>query len=410
MNPRMSRQTRGSSGRLRQPFGSELGRSALLAALLLAALLGPVRRGPATAGAQEPSRVTLDFEEEAADSVTGEGAEARRREGDYRVRSNDIVRFGENVIIEADERVRGDVVAIGGSIRVRGYVEGDVVSVGGSVIIESTGEVRGEAISVGGRVEELGQGRLRGSSVTLPGKRHFDDWSGSSRAWRETGGIVGALVWLGFLLLFGWIATRVASARLLAVRDYLSANALSSFLWGLGALVLFVPMLLVVVFAVILLCITIVGIPLAIALLLGYVVGFALLMVAGYLCGSLALGHRIAPRLARGGQEASQGRAMLYGILGGFGLIAVGKVLHSIWLLGPLFPAIGGILSVLGWIVGWLALVMGMGALLASGGGGLTTFRWARVTGPAPTSPAASPASPSPPGPAEPGPPALPAS
>jgi hypothetical protein len=53
--------------------------------------------------------------------------------------SDDIVRFGEHIVIEEDEEVMGDVVAIGGSIDVRGKVMGDVVSVGGSLNVAPTG-------------------------------------------------------------------------------------------------------------------------------------------------------------------------------------------------------------------------------------------------------------------------------
>ena len=68
-------------------------------------------------------------------------------------------------------------------------------------------EVRGEAISVGGKVEETGRGRLRGSSVTLPGKDKWEDWSGGSGRWRHGRSAVGHIVWLGFLLFFGWLAS-----------------------------------------------------------------------------------------------------------------------------------------------------------------------------------------------------------
>jgi hypothetical protein len=304
------------------------------------------------------------------------------------------------------------VVVIGGSIRVRGYVEGDVVSIGGSVVIEPSGEVRGEAISVGGRVDQQGSGRLRGSSVTIPGRREIGDWTGRHRSWDDAGRILGGLVWLGFLLLFGWLATRLGPARLAAVRGYLGAHPLASFLWGIGAFVLFVPMLLVVVFAAVLLCITIIGIPLAIALLLGYFVAFGLLLVAGFLAGSSALGHRLAPRLARGGGlPVSELRAMTIGLLAGFGLVVAGRILKSIWLVGPLFPALGGLVAVIGWIVASAVLFLGVGALLASGVGGLTQFRWSRMA-PPPPGVAPSPAAPPPeaPPPAPPGPPALPAS
>lgn len=359
------------------------------------------------AGAQS-TRVTLDFDEGDADTVTT--GTAPRRPGEYRVRSNDMVRFGESVVIESNERVRGDVVVFGGTIRVRGYVDGDAVSVGGSVIIEDGGEVRGEAISVGGHVEEHGQGRLRGTSLTLPGGRDWDDLRHSRRVHLGSDGFIGALIWLVFLLLFGWLATHLAPARLGVVRQRLQESPLSCFLWGLGAFVLFVPALLVVIIAFALLCITIIGIPLAIALLLGYFVGFALLLVAGYLVGSSALGAWLAPRFARAAPAPSETRLMLFGILGGFGLIVLGKLLKSIWLAGALLDPLGGLLAAIGWIVSLLAVFLGTGALLSSGFG-VAQLRWVRRTPPGvpPVSPPGAPVPPSPSVP-PPAPPALPAS
>ena len=360
------------------------------------------------AGAQESTRVTLDFDEGDADTVTTDTVPGRS--GEYRVRSNDIVRFGESVVIEANERIRGDVVVLGGTIRVRGYVDGDVVSIGGSVIIEDGGEVRGEAISVGGHVEEHGKGRLRGTSLTVPGGEDWED-KRSRRDFGSSHDFVGALVWLVFLLLFGWLATHLAPARLAVVRGRLREGPLSSFLWGLGAFVCFVPALLVVIFAAILLCITIIGIPLGIALLLGYIVGFALLLVAGYLVGSSALGAWLAPRFTKGTAAPTETRLMVVGILGGFGLVVLGELLQSIWLAGALLGPLGGLFSVIGFIVSSLAVFLGTGALLSSGFG-IATLRWVRRTpvGPPQASPPSSPVAPAPPEPATPPPPALPAS
>ena len=365
---------------------------------ILALLLGIAwsQAGPGLVGPAHAQRVTLEFDEDDSDSTTT--GTVPGRSGTYRVRSNDMVRFGESVVVESDERIRGDVVVFGGSIRVRGYVDGDAVSVGGSVIIEDGGEVRGEAISVGGQVEEHGEGRLRGTSLTLPGS----DWKDVRHRRRYDFGLaenfIGALIWLAFLLFFGWLATHLAPTRLALVRQQLRENPLASFLWGLAAFVLFVPALLVVVFAAVLLMITILGIPLGIALLLGYPVAFALLLVAGYLVGSSALGAWLAPRLGYRAEVPSEARLMVIGILGGFGLVAVGKLLKALWFVG----FFGGLFTTIGWIVASLAVFMGTGALLSSGFG-VASLRWVRRTPPAvPPSP---PGAPPPPSPAPPGPP-----
>jgi len=47
--------------------------------------------------------------------------------------SNDLVRFGQDIVIPAGKVIEGNVVTLGGSITVYGRVKGDCTAVGGSV-------------------------------------------------------------------------------------------------------------------------------------------------------------------------------------------------------------------------------------------------------------------------------------
>src|SRR5438309_727334 len=65
-------------------------------------------------------------------------------------RSSDRVHIGGSVTVDADETIDGDVVAIGGSARVRGEVRGEVVAIGGYVELGPNAIVR-KGITVVGR-------------------------------------------------------------------------------------------------------------------------------------------------------------------------------------------------------------------------------------------------------------------
>ncbi len=79
--------------------------------------------------------------------------------------NNDRVQFGSSINVNDGEEV-GDVVCIGCSIRVAGSC-GDAVSIGGSILVE--GEVRGDVVAVGGGVRLNDVARVNGDVVTIGG-------------------------------------------------------------------------------------------------------------------------------------------------------------------------------------------------------------------------------------------------
>ena len=74
---------------------------------------------------------------------------------------------GGTVVVEADETV-GDVTAYGGTVIVRGTVEGDLTAVGGRVVLEEGSEVTGRVRAVAGSVELAGT--VGGNTVLYAGR------------------------------------------------------------------------------------------------------------------------------------------------------------------------------------------------------------------------------------------------
>jgi hypothetical protein len=79
----------------------------------------------------------------------------------------DLVRMGESITVEEHETIEGDVVAVGGSVTVRGKVLGDVVAVGGNVRLESHAAVKGNVVCVGGTLEREDGAEIGGQNVSV---------------------------------------------------------------------------------------------------------------------------------------------------------------------------------------------------------------------------------------------------
>jgi len=206
------------------------------------------------------------------------------------VREKSIVRVGADIVVEADEIIKGDVVAIGGSVRVAGIVSGDVTAIGGDVFLESTAQIDGEVVAVGGTVRRA-PGAIVEGSVTEVGGRLFRRWS---RFFPFVGeGMVGTLFGLTLIMKIltasGMIIISLIVVALwpqqvdvvggMILKDWVKTGV-TGLITVIGA-----PVVLVLV------ALTIVGIPLALA------IGF-FLMVAGCM-GFAAVSFLIGERMLK---------------------------------------------------------------------------------------------------------------
>lgn len=276
-------------------------------------------------------------------------------------RSGDVVRFGSDIHIREGQTIAGDVVAMGGDVMVDGHVEGDVVAMGGDVILNSTGKVDGEVVTLGGQLREESGSYVGGQRVTAGGIPK--GWFG----WPFLGfmGVVGtglkaawAIAKMVVVLLIAWGFTQLAPSRTSAAYDAFKREPLMCFGVGLLAWALVIPSIVALALVVAILCITIIGIPLAIAVLLGYVLALILLTVWGYVVGSAVLGERLSRQLGR--PAASLTLMAVWGIV----------ALTAVRVLGHLFGGLpmggfaGGMLAFLVAVTSCVLVTMGAGALL----------------------------------------------
>jgi hypothetical protein len=192
-----------------------------------------------------------------------------------------LVRIFSDASVGAGERVFGDVVAVFGSVDVAGIVTGDVVAVFGSVRLQPGASVNGDVVAVGGRLHQEEGSQINGETVSVSFLPF--EWGVP-----PLNIILGAIAagWLVTTLcgaLFAW----VAPTRMLRVAVTCSRRTAASLVLG----VISVPLMLM---AVVLLLVTVIGIPLAVLLPVAFaLMGFAGQIVATYVLGSKLMRRRL---------------------------------------------------------------------------------------------------------------------
>jgi hypothetical protein len=310
---------------------------------------------------------------------------------------NDVVKVGEDILVDTNEHVLGHVFAMGGNVDVRGQVDNDVVAMGGDVTIEDGAQVRGDVVSLGGKVNKARSATVLGETVTVGGfpKRFFSPGA----MWAMGGGMqfVGTLVKLCMWLLIGWVVVSLFPTRSQRVLDGLRGRVGPSLLWGLLGLIAIVPALIGVVLVAVLLCVTIIGIPVGVLLLLGYCLAVAALVLWGGVMGAAAVGEwgitRLSPRLG----SPTLMRSTLIGMTALLIPGLVGSLFHILGMAVTPALVLGTALRVFGRVVGCIAFFAGFGAVLRARGGQVGPLRmpWsAPVTPPAPQAPGSAAAPP----------------
>lgn len=294
--------------------------------------------------------------------------------------TGNIVQIGSDIHIEKGQVVDGDVLSIGGDIRVDGHVRGNVSATRGDITLGSTARVDRDVLCIGGTLHEEPGAYVGGQRVTglegrerlrerLRGRDHEIEVGGETvhrRGAAVARGLIYMLMWLGV----AWIITHFVPTRTAAALASLEHEPGMALGYGFALVLLLVPSVVALVFVMALLCITLVGIPVA----LGAVIAYAGLLVIlggwGVVVGYAALGHRFARGSGRPGGSLTG--AAVVGALIVHGLLLMGHVLHLI----PFMGGFGTLVRVLG-IVGYSMLVLlGMGALLRSKFGQGPAGRW----------------------------------
>ncbi|MGQ0504315.1 MAG: hypothetical protein ACT4TC_03275 [Myxococcaceae bacterium] len=186
------------------------------------------------------------------------------------VREGDAIARGD-LTIGPGQRVE-TAVAYGGDLIVNGRVDGDAMAMGGDVILGPGALVKGSVITLGGEITKGPGARVRGDEVALGGssfskvisstiaknRHHVDDSDDEDEASDHGLSISGFLVWFAVLFGVGFLFMIFAPDRMKGIEAQLKADPVKCALTGFVGALAFGPFL-------VLLCITIVGIPVAFA-------------------------------------------------------------------------------------------------------------------------------------------------
>jgi len=274
--------------------------------------------GAAVAASQEPREVQPASESTGAEPVQTAQAETPEEEpipqsdividqiaGEVNIGPNEVVRrakllFGE---LEIDGQVIEDVQMIAGEIEIRGRVYERVELVSGEVRVSGRvgpggvdvkfGEVRVSGVVEGpvtvrfGDVRVTGEGVIQGNVRVEGGEFSRVEDSPRMREWISeimSNWARGFIAFIGLMTLIGLAATILVLALLFrtsiqrGVTLMEKENLAWNLLWGVIAVLMFMPIF-------VMLCMTIIGIPLALLLLFLYPAAwlYGLILLANYL-------------------------------------------------------------------------------------------------------------------------------
>jgi hypothetical protein len=279
-------------------------------------------------------------------------------------RSSDRVHIGGSVTVDADETIDGDVVAIGGSARVRGEVRGEVVAIGGYVELGPNAIVRKGITVVGGTVRRDPAARVDGEIREIGvGAMNLSGWhwarpSLATLWWGRTLGAAFALlatvIRVAVLCLLAALVILVGREYVERVSALAAAQPFKAGAIGFLAQVLFLPILII---TVVLLVVTIVGIPLLLLLPFA-LLGLGAVGLIGFTAVGYHLGRLLGARL--GWVNVGPYASTMAGIL----LLLSPLLLARLVGLGGglLFPMTFG-LGLIGILVEYLAWTIGFGAV-----------------------------------------------
>ncbi len=202
---------------------------------------------------------------------------------------------GANVVVGADERAR-DVVVVGGDVEVEGEVLGNVIAVGGDIRLQGEGRVIGDTVVVGGRVRGT---NVEGNKVAVGSE---SDVSPSAQPLELARSIYHQVVWLLVVASAAVLVTGVFPNHVRRVAEHVEHQPVRTAAIGLfsgGFVILFSSL-----FATLTLGL---GLPISVVLVAA--------LGAAWLLGIVALAHAIGARMELGRTASTQWIAVLVGIV-----------------------------------------------------------------------------------------------
>jgi len=263
--------------------------------------------------------------------------------------------------IQVDGETLGDVVAVGGSIRVEGVVGGNAVAVGGSLVVEDGGLVRGDGQSVGGMTRKEGDGQILGSSHSVGGLRFGGRHGGWDVPWEtfgDVGDLMSAILKTSVLALLAVIAFLLLRPAVETAARRVSEEPWKAAFAGILTQLLFFPVLVLVV---IVLAVSVIGIPLLLLVPFA-LLGFFLAIFVGFVGVARVMGRAVERRF-----DWTPSSALLSVVVGIVAIQAVSLFGRLVGLPGGLFGMAGLAILLFGFFLKYVAWTTGLGAMVLAG-------------------------------------------
>ncbi|MBU0687696.1 MAG: hypothetical protein KKB81_07655 [Candidatus Margulisbacteria bacterium] len=244
--------------------------------------------------------------------------------------SKEIVKFNKDVVVEEWESVK-QVVAIGGSVLVKGRVEEDAVAIGGSVKLLSGAEVGGDAVAIGGGVFKADNAKIGGDVVEIGApwvEGAIKKLSSNAPVIGASFSLLSALAMLALLVLIAVIFPK----HLEAVISVVDKKMLANFGWGILGVILIVPI-------VVLLIISLIGIML--------IPVFLFVVFCAYLMGFSAIGALLGRKIFKAFKTKKKPLALEV-------------------LLGALIILLISLVPFIGWLIKFIVVLAGFGGVIVT--------------------------------------------
>ncbi len=263
-------------------------------------------------------------------------------------KGNEVPSFGQSIHVAAGQTLTEDAICFGCSVNVDGTLDGDIVAIGGSIRIGDHGRVTGDAVAVGGSVHLSDGADVAGDATAVGGRLEREPTAvvhGEASSTPFHLGVLPPVLLLGVLLVpslaFGIIAALVAWAvagepRVAQVAGTIRGHTGPALLAGFAACVAYLILSGIFAYAH----------GASIILHFALAIFFVVLAVVGYTGLSYVIGSRVAS--------------------GSSGITRV--------LIGALIITVIQFVPVLGWIAAVFFLFLALGAAALSGVG--TSTNW----------------------------------
>jgi hypothetical protein len=276
-----------------------------------------------------------------------------------RVRQEEIVRVGGSIRVERDEFIERDVVVVMGSATIDGEVGGEVTVVMGSLTLGPEAIVHGEVTVIGGSVTRSPTARIDGGlhNVGLGGPGWqtgaLGDAVRDTFLWR-VGGLAGTVLRVVLILLLALVVVAFGPGVVARIADHTAVDPVRAGLVGFFAELLFFPL---VVVTIVVLAISIIGIPLLVLVPFGILLALVVLLV-GFTGVAYQVGRTLHARFGWSGRGEYASVALGVLVIGGVTVLARSAALIGGDLFGFPLAALGFAVEYVAWTIGFGAAIL----------------------------------------------------